>query len=573
MNQHPRFDLFKGFLLLLVCVLCAGGCVPVQAAGDVKNLSDALFEAASLDEQLALLYEASIAHWDLFETGSGWDIWLNAFAIGGREWIPTEEAYSGAEKADSLPETFKGKRLIALYDDDGAIRLAGALYVRLSETMLARNTQEAEGVLILRHYLTMAPLYTGPAYDRHYALYARLLDSDVLYLLYHTSTPPPLKGRGTLKGKALPDPLLWEKMQPLFYDQTLTVDTAEGPLSFCVTGRGCSLYQVEGDREVLDVPAQVEGHLVTNLSFRNLGKVCPSLQEVRLPEGLVLVGAYAFSFCKELRTVNFPSTLRTIGEGAFDNAPLESIVLNEGLESIGKYAFWGSRKLRSVILPSTLRTYSYGFLADGGSFPYLVIPEGAERLEYAFLKDADRTLCVYIPQTVTSLGESLLADGRIRIYTPEGSPAAQWAESQGYGYTPCQSPEDMPRPALATEGDFEYAVLEGEASLMRYLGKGGDVVVPDTLGGCLVKRVKSYAFYQWEDLQSITFPAGLAEIETLAVYDCKGVRMYIPGADTALTGSQSLFCKNAVIHAPEGSLAHQWCQKEKWEWVAWTPGN
>ena len=573
MKPYPRFALYKGFLLLLVCLLCTGNCAPVQATGDVKSLPDALSEAAGLNEQLALLYEASIAHGDLFETG-GWDILLNAPATGGQEWIPTKEAYDGAERADSLPEPFKGKRLIALYDDEGRIRLAGDLYVRLPEALRARNTKEAEGVLILRHYLTGRSDYIGSAYDRHYVLYARLFDADILYRLYHIYTTPPVSGRGTLTGNTLTASQLWERVWPLFYDQTLTVDTAEGRLFFRVIGRSCSLYQVEGDRELLDVPAQVEGHPVIDLYLLNLQRVCPSLEEVRLPEGLVSIGANAFSFCDKLHTVNFPSTLRTISEGAFSSAPLASIVLNEGLESIGALAFTGNSNLRTVTLPSTVKVYSRGFLEYGGSFPSLVIPEGAEQLDDFLLGSAKRTLCVYIPKTVISFGRRMLADGSIRIYTPEGSFAAGWVKRMGYGYTPCASPEDMPMPALVTEGDFEYAVLEGEAILMRYLGKGGDVLVPDQLGGYPVKRIKTYAFHQCKDLQSITFPAGLAQIEELAVYDCEGVRVYIPGAETALTHwLTSIHAEGAVVYAPEGSLAHQWCQKNSHEWVAWTPGN
>lgn len=41
------------------------------------DLPDTLTDTAGLVEQLALLYEASIAHGDLFETGE-WDIRLNA---------------------------------------------------------------------------------------------------------------------------------------------------------------------------------------------------------------------------------------------------------------------------------------------------------------------------------------------------------------------------------------------------------------------------------------------------------------------------------------------------------------
>jgi len=179
-------------------------------------------------------------------------------------------------------------------------------------------------------------------------------------------------------------------------------------------------------------------------------------------------------------------------------------------------------------------------------------------------------LCVYIPQTVTYFGDCLLNSGNLRIYTPEGSPAAEWAKKKGYGYTPCPSPEAMPRPAYTTEGDFEYGVLEGEAILMRYLGSGGEVTVPAELGGCPVKRIREYAFSSLKNLQSITLPACLAEIESMAIL-CDGVHVYIPGAETALTSPLSIHSHDSVVHAPEGSPAHQWCLKREVEWVAWPP--
>lgn len=62
-------------------MLCAGNCALAQAADDVNTLKDALSKADSLNGQLALLYDASVTHADLFETG-GWEIQLNAPARG-----------------------------------------------------------------------------------------------------------------------------------------------------------------------------------------------------------------------------------------------------------------------------------------------------------------------------------------------------------------------------------------------------------------------------------------------------------------------------------------------------------
>lgn len=103
---------------------------------------------------------------------------------------------------------------------------------------------------------------------------------------------------------------------------------------------------------------------------------------------------------------------------------------------------------------------------------------------------------------------------------------------------------------------------------MRYPGNGGEVTVPAELGGCPVKRIRSRAFDERKGIQSIAFPAYMSEIEAGAIYDCDGLRLvYIPGAETAL----AFLPYDSVVHALEGSLSHQWCQKNKRDWVAWTP--
>ncbi|MGI6690572.1 MAG: hypothetical protein ACOX63_06995 [Christensenellales bacterium] len=103
---------------------------------------------------------------------------------------------------------------------------------------------------------------------------------------------------------------------------------------------------------------------------------------------------------------------------------------------------------------------------------------------------------------------------------------------------------------------------------MRYPGNGEEVTVPAELGGCPVKRIRSRAFDERKGIQSIAFPACMSEIEAGAIYDCDGLRLvYIPGAETAL----AFLPYDAVVHALEGSLSHQWCQKNKRDWGAWTP--
>ena len=84
-----------------------------------------------------------------------------------------------------------------------------------------------------------------------------------------------------------------------------------------------------------------------------------ALRRIILPEGLEKIGNSAFCQAYALRQVNFPSSLRYLGEYAFNATKLEinPLVIPEGVEEISKYAFAFCHKLKGkVVLPSTTKS-------------------------------------------------------------------------------------------------------------------------------------------------------------------------------------------------------------------------
>ena len=65
---------------------------------------------------------------------------------------------------------------------------------------------------------------------------------------------------------------------------------------------------------------------------------------------------YAFFYgCKNLKKVEIPSCVTSIGESAFEYCTkLEEVIIPEGITEIQKYAFARCKSLTSIELPSTL---------------------------------------------------------------------------------------------------------------------------------------------------------------------------------------------------------------------------
>lgn len=109
----------------------------------------------------------------------------------------------------------------------------------------------------------------------------------------------------------------------------------------------------------------------------------PLLEKVVLPETLEIIGKSVFADCKQLREINFPESLKAIGEFAFITTDLREVVLPSSLVKIGDYAIDGSPDLTRLVLPEQYQDTLWGI---GGSRPELkslVIPPGTEFLRWS----------------------------------------------------------------------------------------------------------------------------------------------------------------------------------------------
>ena len=99
---------------------------------------------------------------------------------------------------------------------------------------------------------------------------------------------------------------------------------------------------------------KLAGH-INSIGRPSVFSGCVQLKVVILNEGLRTIQAEAFKNCRELEGINFPSTLREIGDEAFINCEnLKTLALNEGLRTIGNDAFEYCLSLDNIRLPTTL---------------------------------------------------------------------------------------------------------------------------------------------------------------------------------------------------------------------------
>ncbi len=87
-------------------------------------------------------------------------------------------------------------------------------------------------------------------------------------------------------------------------------------------------------------------------------KDCTALQEVTLPDGVQVIGEYAFVRCAALTTVNLPQVTR-IDEGAFLGCTSLKTLTLDNVTAIGLDAFYGCTGLETLKIPKCTRFGNY----------------------------------------------------------------------------------------------------------------------------------------------------------------------------------------------------------------------
>lgn len=105
------------------------------------------------------------------------------------------------------------------------------------------------------------------------------------------------------------------------------------------------------------------------------GKELKYITKITFEEGskCTTIGSYAFRAIPELTSISLPSTITTIGEHAFQNTGLTSLVLPDSIKEVGQYAFADCNSIESVDLKNIEVIYSYAF-QNNTSLKKLMLP-------------------------------------------------------------------------------------------------------------------------------------------------------------------------------------------------------
>lgn len=98
---------------------------------------------------------------------------------------------------------------------------------------------------------------------------------------------------------------------------------------------------------------------------------------------------------------------------------------------------------------------------------------------------------------------------------------------------------------VLVEGDYEYTVANEKAIITKYIGEGGDVIIPSTLGGLPVRVISYEAFISNSSVISVVIPEGVKELAAQSFFDCRSLtNVVIPNSITTIGPGAFYLCES-----------------------------
>ena len=111
------------------------------------------------------------------------------------------------------------------------------------------------------------------------------------------------------------------------------------------------------------------------------GSKFPFLHDVKLPQGLTAIGDYAFENSDVENEIIFPKSMRSIGNYAFQYSKIKAAYMNDEITSIGSSAFSWCKYLENINYPSKAIYIPDGCFYNCNALRTFTIPEGISSIK------------------------------------------------------------------------------------------------------------------------------------------------------------------------------------------------
>jgi len=322
-----------------------------------------------------------------------------------------------------------------------------------------------------------------------------------------------------------------------------TLDSAGADFIYEDTGSGVVITVYRGRGGAVVIPSRLGGVAVTSIG-KGAFSVTTGVTSITIPDSVTSIAPFAFYNCASLVSVTLPKQLTIIDEYVFHSCiNLPSITIPDSVTSIGVGSFYSCSGLKSVTLSKQLTRIEYGAFFDCFSLTNVTIPASVTFISGRAFENCGNLRRVDFLGDAPSAGNDCFKGVTATGYYPAGTK----------GWTPTYYGLNM----VMASGNFTVTDNGTAVTITGYLGAGGAVTIPSTIGGKPVTSIGNGAFYGLTALTSVTIPSSVTRIGNTAFQGCIGLTsVTLPSKLTELGEGVFAGCeKLSAITIPSGVTA------------------
>jgi hypothetical protein len=131
-----------------------------------------------------------------------------------------------------------------------------------------------------------------------------------------------------------------------------------------------------------------------------------SLSSVIIPSGITSIGTFAFANNEYMTSITIPDTVATIGEYAFYNCKaLKSITIPDGVTNIGDLTFYKCYTLASITISGSVTNIGRAAFASCYDLKSIEIPDSITNIGDSVFSSCYDLMSITIPGGVTNIGD------------------------------------------------------------------------------------------------------------------------------------------------------------------------
>ena len=183
------------------------------------------------------------------------------------------------------------------------------------------------------------------------------------------------------------------------------------------------------------IPTQIDGVNVYHIgegAFKN----CKYLETVQFPSTLKTIGAEAFYGCIRLLDADIPEGVTKIEDSAFENCKsLAYVTIPEGVKVISSGTFYGCERLTDVSLPYGITKIEETAFAQCKSLAEITLPETVTTVEDGAFMNCGALKVAILPDSVSSIAEDAFSGcNALVINASVNSYALEYAKTNGIAW-------------------------------------------------------------------------------------------------------------------------------------------